>query len=46
MEAKIESQVLTGDEESLEAKLNQFKSQVRAEAIVSKNPKTHPVPLT
>ncbi|QDZ23298.1 hypothetical protein HOP50_10g58360 [Chloropicon primus] len=30
LEAKIESQVLTGDEESLEAKLNQFKSQLES----------------
>ena len=30
LEAKIESQVLTGDEESLEAKLNQYKSQLES----------------
>ena len=30
LEAKIESQVLTGDEESLEQKLNQYKSQLQS----------------
>ena len=30
LEAKIESQVLTGDEESLEQKLNQYKSQLES----------------